>query len=794
MPKAKATTPENTNNIWYEMPILPTQHITKEQEKSMIAKIAKKYNVPVAKVRFTTKKVYLDGTPTADTALNAEMINNIKDPKFQQELFKKYITENGIKDYNWEEILNIDSRVNAAINYDSYEKSRRFVLRNARWSNFLSYGKDNFFDFTKLSGLVHLKGDPANKSGKSTFAYDLIHFALFGKTRSGKADKFSELFNNYLPNERELFVEVGITIDGEDFIIRRTLTKPDPKKKTKTISNIVNYYRVNSQGETEELKDEDNMQGVSSSKTTKAIKEAIGSEEDFDRIISANAKDLDELISMKDTDRGRVLSRWIGLMPLEDKEVIAKDLWGKASMGRLCDRFDRESLKTEIEGLKAENETSAQTIESNKAKIQENKQLLESDSKSKDVLLSSKQKVDESLLNIDVATVEAQIKKIIGDGKKNNEKISAAEKELAEYGEVKYNDDDYKALNTRKDEYTAKILQLKADMKSKKKEAESLEKDEYCPTCGQKWPNRDNSEAIARLKGEYAELYNTGIQLKAEQDKIVAAMNAMEENRKKHIEKNKKELTISSLKVDRERMLSEYKRLQKIADDYKGNKDIIVKNNEIDTQVNVLKSNITTYDGNIRRLEMENVSAKKDIEANNETIREKETYIKQIENEIETEKTWRLYLQMVGKDGIAKMVLKATVPKINMALDDLLCDVADFKVEVEVNEKNDIEFWLIRDDVKTRLAAGSGLERTEAALALRVVLANMSNLSRPPFIVLDEILGSVAAENYEDMKRLYDKIVLEYDFVLHICHIDLDWYDKTILVTKQNNISTISVD
>ena len=81
-----------------------------------------------------------------------------------------------------------------------------------------------------------------------------------------------------------------------------------------------------------------------------------------------------------------------------------------------------------------------------------------------------------------------------------------------------------------------------------------------------------------------------------------------------------------------------------------------------------------------------------------------------------------------------------------------------------------------------------------AALALRVVLGKMSNLSKPPFIVLDEILGSVAAENYEDMKRLYDKIALDYDFILHICHVDLDWYDKTVMVTKTNNISTISVD
>ena len=367
MAKAK-TTSDNTNNYWYEMQILPTQTITKEQEKSIIAKIAKKYNVPPAKVRFTTKKVYPDGEAVKDTALNAEMINNIKDPKFQQELFKQYIEQNGVKEYNWEEILNIDSRVNSLINYDTYEKSRRFVLRYAKWSNFLSYGKDNFFDFTKLSGLVHLKGDPANKSGKSTFAYDLIHFALFGKTRSGKADKFSEMFNNYLPDERELSVEIGITIDGENYIIRRTLTKPDPKKKTKTIGNSVAYFRVNGDGTSEELNDADNMQGVSTTKTTKAIKEAIGSEEDFDRIISANAKDLDELISMKDTDRGRVLSRWIGLLPLEDKEVKAKDMWAKTCVGRLCDVYNRESLKSEIESLTEENQASALTIENNKIK------------------------------------------------------------------------------------------------------------------------------------------------------------------------------------------------------------------------------------------------------------------------------------------------------------------------------------------------------------------------------------------------------------------------------------------
>ena len=784
---------ESPDSIWIEMNTLPTMHVTNEQKKAMIAKVAKKYNVQPGKVRFTTKKIYPTGTDASSEALNSENINNIQDPKYHLELFKKYIKENGVKDYDWDELVNIDSRVNNGIDFTAYEKGRRFELKYARWKNFLSYGDNNYFDFTKLHGLILLRGEPANKSGKSTFAYDLIHFALFGKTRSGKADTKAEMFNNYRPDEREVVVELGISIDGENYVIKRTLTKPDPKKKTKNIANTVEYYMVHEGGENEKLQDVENLNDASTTKTTKAIKEAIGSEEDFDRIISANAKDLDELISMKDTDRGRVLSRWIGLLPIEDKEAKAKEMWARESVGRTCDMYDRETLKSEIEALKVENETSAATIESNKAKIEETKNLRENDMRSKDILLSSKQKVDDSLLHIDVTTVEAKIKQIIENGKKNNETLSAAEKELEEYGDVEYNDDDYKTLQTKRDAYINQIAQLKAEMKAKKKEAESLANDEYCPTCGQKWPNKDNSKAIEQLKKEYDEDYQKGIQLKAEQDKIIAQMDLMEDNRKKHVEKGKKELKVASLKVNREKMLAEYTKFKKIADDYKENKDTILKNNEIDTQVNVLKTNIETYDGIIRRLESENVASQKDIEVNNGIIKEKETNIKKIEKEVETEKNWRLYLQMIGKDGISKIVLKQTLPLINGELDNLLCDVADFGVEVEVNERNDVEFWLVRDNVKTRLSAGSGLEKTMASLALRVVLGKMSNLSKPPFIVLDEIMGSVAKENYDDMKKLYDKISQEYDYILHICHIDLDWYDSNnvITVVKENNISKI---
>ena len=164
-----------------------------------------------------------------------------------------------------------------------------------------------------------------------------------------------------------------------------------------------------------------------------------------------------------------------------------------------------------------------------------------------------------------------------------------------------------------------------------------------------------------------------------------------------------------------------------------------------------------------------------------------------ISEERKTERYWKLYLQMIGKDGIGKMVLRNTLPIINSELNRLLGDVTDFRVEVVMNEKNDVDFLLIRDNIITRLSAASGLEKTQSALALRVVLGKMSKLSRPPFILLDEVLGTVAKENYDDMKKLYDKIVSYYNFVLHICHIDLDWYDGNIItVTKTNNISYIN--
>ena len=304
--------------IWNVSPL----DYTKENEKNIKVLFAEKYGIP-------QNNIYIEKNfkklTTDSTALNADNIKEITDPNFHYKLYQDYLHQNEIKDYDWEAICSIDSMVNNQIDFDKYEKGKRYTVKWLDWSNFLSYGQTNHFDFTQLHGLVLLNGEPANKSGKSTFAYDLLHFLFFGETHSGKADNLAELFNIHLPDETELKVEGCINIDGTDYIIKRTLKRAaKSKKQLRTATQKIEYYRINEVGEQEELADIDNLQEESTTKTNKVIKEAIGNEDDFDMIISANAKDLDELISLKTTDRGRILSRWIGLSCLEDKNTVAR--------------------------------------------------------------------------------------------------------------------------------------------------------------------------------------------------------------------------------------------------------------------------------------------------------------------------------------------------------------------------------------------------------------------------------------------------------------------------------------
>ena len=237
----------------------------------------------------------------------------------------------------------------------------------------------------------------------------------------------------------------------------------------------------------------------------------------------------------------------------------------------------------------------------------------------------------------------------------------------------------------------------------------------------------------------------------------------------------------------------EYKQNRDIKKKFDENRSIIAKNNEIDLDIRTATVTINTMQTQLSNCIRDIEQIKHEIGDYEKAIEENEELIDKIVAEDKKVRDWKIYLKMVGKDGIGKMVLRQALPLINSELSRLLEGVCDFDVEVTIDDYNDVAFNIVRDGVVGNLASGSGYEKTAASVALRAVLGKISTMPKPSFIVLDEILGGVAEENYDNIKKLYDRILPDYSFIFHICHTNFmeDSYDGEVIVKKTENISRV---
>lgn len=784
--------PESKVRILWE--VSPNNY-SKEEENNILNKFAIKYGISKNNIKIEPSFITLN-SKGEEVAVTNEIVQNIQDPKFQQILFKKYLNENSIKDYDFNFIKSIDNLINRQINYDSYEKYRRYSIKWIKWSNFMSYGENNFFDFSKLKGLVLLNGIPENQSGKSTFCNDLIKFLLFGKISSRNRDwTLSDAFNIYKPEVTELYVEGCLTIDGEDYIINRTLTRPDIKRrnaKSKVVQKISYYKVVNN--ELLKLDDVENQEGSSNTQTNKIIKESIGNEKDFDLVICANSDNLKSLISLKDTERGRLLSRWVGLLPIEEKDRIARETFNKEIATKLLvGKYDKDILKHNNDDLLLANKS--QTNELNKNIKLKNEIILEINDleKEKERLLLSKKNIDSSISNIDITTVEKSLSELKDKLSLKKEEKIKNEKNLSLVKDIIFSEDNYKNYLDKDKKLSISLTLKRSECKSLKDEINTLKKSEYCPTCGAKLKNIDNSVIIAEKEKEFNLKVNQGIVLKAELTKIENEIKILEEKREKYLQKVKLELIIDTNSADIENLLHQIKEKSSLIDNLVKNKNIIEENNKIDLSLNIVNENIIAknkYKDNIQH-KIEEISNA--INYNINIISQNNDLIDKINEDEIVSKNWKIYLDMIGKNGISKMVLRNALPLINGELKRLLNCVCDFDVEVLIDDDNNVSFYLIRDGIKSMLSSGSGFEQTCAGLALRIVLGNISTLPRPNYIILDEILGGVAEENYDKIQLLYNRIVTDYSFVFQITHLKeiIEWHDSIITVEKKNNISKI---
>jgi DNA repair exonuclease SbcCD ATPase subunit len=183
------------------------------------------------------------------------------------------------------------------------------------------------------------------------------------------------------------------------------------------------------------------------------------------------------------------------------------------------------------------------------------------------------------------------------------------------------------------------------------------------------------------------------------------------------------------------------------------------------------------------------------IKTCNEKIENNEKLIVKIKEEEEKERIYKIYMEAFGKNGLSKIIMKTMMPLINSELQRLMEDSCYFKLLININDKNDVEFLMIDNStgIEKLMVSGSGYERTIASLALRSVLSKVCTLPKPNIVVFDEVFGKISNDNLEMVSEFFQKIKEYFDKVFLISHNPMisQWSDTIVKIKKENNISKV---
>ena len=766
---------------WEDSP----ENYTKEAKNRIRSHFAKKYGFNKNNIDVVYRPVKFSENGDV-IEINGANIENIMDSTYQRELMKEWIKrENIIVDFD--RILALDDIVNSELNIENDSiQHKSWSIRWLMIDNFLSFGEKNYLPFNKLKGLTVVNSLPANQGGKTTLTIDALKFLLHGNTT--KTDKNEEIFNKY-SDKNELVVRGMIEIMDEETIIERKMKRSAKKGGGWNVTNKVNYFKLLPDGEEEQLNEEDAI------RTTAKLKNTIGNEKEFEMLALATERNLDDLIGLTTTESSKVLTRLIGLEIIEQKEAAVRKMYNEFDKKKKSNQFDVVSLTHEIEDHNEKIEWANRVQSDFNKRLEETKKVIIKLNNDKDTLLNEKITIDVNIITLNPSTLKDVIEEIIKNGKELAKKKEGFVTRIIEIGEINFDEDEYEELTKLRNRTNTAMHLTHAEIERLKATINDLIAGGICKACNRKLDDVDNTEHIkkheAKISEQEIELEKYDKLLLDTESKLLALDNI----KKLSDEKNRVELARDKAEVEigalRNKLTEKKNDLKK----YELNQSAIEQNKRIDSEVEMIKTklNVSNYEKDDLNLKLQKIG--QEIINNNAQVESKIKLIAEIKKEEEKERIFKVYIDLVGKKGISKLVLRSILPIINSEVQRLLEDAADFEIEIFIDDKNDVQFLLNKDGESKSLKSGSGFEKTVSSLALRGVLGKLSTLPMPNFITFDEVLGKVANENLDKLKPLFDKIKNMYDIVFLITHNDIikDWSDNIVTVIKENNISELKL-
>ena len=752
------------------------ENFTQEKIKSVRHYFQKKYETTNVNVITKTKV-------DKETTHNVDISFNILDKNYQQELAKTYLDNKSLSVY-LDKVLDIDSIVDnrMSLNDDEAQPFKKWYIKNIEFSNFLSYGENQKIDFDKCSGISVVESNPPNFGGKTVLSVDLLLFLFFNETT--KTSKAEEIFNRFT-DKNKVSVKGEVLIDGEDYIILRSLERKKAKSGEWNVKTELDFFKRLSDGSLQ------NFTGEQRRETEKFIKTSIGTKEDFLMTILTTGTNLEDLIDSKPTARGQVLSRFMGLEFLKRKEEIAKEIYGEFSKSMISNIYNSEKLKTDIEDKETAIVTLKQLIDTSNLTLIDIQDRIIKGQEFRDELLKQKHS------NIDVEISNLSPSKVTSDIQSLELSKGTVVKQLTELNVTEptefYHEDKHDEIKKEYDVQYKELVRVDTEISSIEKLQSSVSGGIICEHCGIDLMNASITQAkINELAGFIThkdQITELMTDLSGKDESYVKLKKEFDEYEKNKLIKDKYELSIESydLKINNlTEKLTKYNEVQ----------DKIAENGTIDEKI--VKAGIRLDDLNGQKKQSENTisTSTYKIETLTEEINGNLDKIKRIEFESEQEKIYKIYLEIYGKNGISKMIMRTMMPLINSELQRLLENSSHFRLEIRINDKNEVDFVMIDNNtqIEKNMVSGSGYERTIASLSLRAVLSKICSLPKPNIIVFDEVFGKISNENLDMVSEFFTKIKEYFEKIFVITHNPLvtNWADNVIKIRKEENISFVT--
>lgn len=711
-------------------------------------------------------------------------------------LIQTYCKENGNTDVDWDVMTSqIKKYMSTVTTSEDYVKGSKWSLRHLKWDNTFSYGEDNEIDFTKLNGIVGVFGP--NRTGKSSIVGTLA-YALFNTTDRGS------LKNLHVCNIRKPHCYARAVFDHNSkiYIAERQTTKSINKRGITSASTSLNFYRMNDDGELDDLCD-DLRTG-----TEKVIRGLVGSHEDFSMTAMSSQGDINAFINQGSTKRRAILSRFLGLDVFDKMcDTASKDLSGyKSQLKNFPDRNWDDlllahgqtvlNLSEQIDDLAAmicDAQTQSSELRTQLSNHQGHKAVTTFD------VAAQEQKI---------MMLRAQCKDCCSKIEILNAEIKSLKEKLITVEEIESSDDAEELKNKLAAiaalEKSVVDLQHLYDKESTllKTQQKSLKILDEVP-CGDDYPTckfiKDAHQNKSKVESQLDKVSLTlkklndlrGSLEKLDKESLASKLSRLE---KATVLSSKLKLEISKKETEIEKNRSSCDSLtQSVKDAEQKLIDLqdALKNEE-NSEVVSLRSKIESLSRSIKEWDEAKILAATQRGKMLSEIEKLDSERASRDKLLREMKTYEIISNAFSKKGIPLIITRSQLPLINAEIAKILHGIVDFSVELENDDETDAsEIYINYGDSRRIIELCSGMEKTIASIALRVALVNVSSLSKPDMFIIDEGFGTLDDAGVEACNRLLTSLKKFFRIILVITHVDgiKDVADQILEITKNEKDS-----